>query len=375
MADRMSTERNRLVGDGIPVETVTVSAYTIPTDRQPESDGTAVWSSTTLVLVEIDAGGVRGTGWTYETPAAARLIEDELAGLVRGANALDTRALWRRMTGAVRNTGRSGLASYAIGAVDIALWDLRARLYGVALCDLFGLVRDAVPIYGSGGFTSYDVATLQAQLAGWAADGIGAVKMKVGRDHAADPARVAAAREAIGPDCGLFVDGNDGYDVEQAIAMAQRFAASGVTWFEQPVDHNDLEGTRRVREHAPPGMEIASGEYITDTARAAPVAAAVDVLQADASRCGGYTGFLAIDGFCDVIRKPLSSHCGPMLHLHVAAASLRLRHMEYFHDHVRIERMLFDGVIEPQRGMLKPDRSRAGHGLVFKHADARKFAV
>jgi len=360
--------------DIVPVERVAVSAYRIPTDRQPESDGTAIWNATTLVVVEIDAGGKRGTGWTYENAAAADLIGEELAPIVRGANALDTRAIWTRLTGAVRNTGRSGLASYAIAAVDIALWDLRARLFDVALCDLIGLVREEVPIYGSGGFTSYDVPTLQAQLAAWAGAGIRAVKMKVGRDHAADPMRVAAARDAIGRECGLFVDGNGGYDVAAAISIAQQFAESGVTWFEQPVDHNDLAGTRRVREHAPPGMEISSGEYITDTSRAAAVAGAVDVLQADASRCGGYTGFLAVDGYCDVVRKPLSSHCGPMLHLHVAAASLRLRHMEYFHDHVRIEKMLFDGCVEPVNGSLRPDRRRAGHGLVFRHADAQRFA-
>ncbi len=359
----------------IPVDRIAVSAYEIPTDRQPESDGTAVWNATTLVLVEIDAGGRRGTGWTYESAAAAKLIEEQLGDIVRGENALDTRAIWTKMTGKVRNTGRSGLASYAIAAVDIALWDLRARLYDIALCDLMGLVREAIPIYGSGGFTSYDIPTLQEQLAGWARAGLQAVKMKVGRDHAADPARVAAARAAIGPDCRLFVDGNGGYDVAAAIAIAGRFADSGVTWFEQPVDHNDLAGTRRVREHAPAGMAISSGEYITDTCRAAHVADVVDVLQADASRCGGYTGFLAIDGYCDVTRKPLSSHCGPMLHLHVAAASLRLRHMEYFHDHVRIEKMLFDGFIEPVDGLLRPDRSRPGHGFDFRHADAQQYEL
>jgi L-alanine-DL-glutamate epimerase-like enolase superfamily enzyme len=359
---------------GVLVERVSVSAYRIPTDR-PESDGTARWDATTLVLVEIAAGGASGTGWSYASAAAGTLIEETLAPLVRGANALDTRALWTRMTGVVRNAGRPGIASYAIAAVDVALWDLRARLRDVALCDLMGSARETVPVYGSGGFTSYDERTLQAQLGGWAQAGFAAVKMKVGRDHRRDVARATAARDAIGPDCALFVDGNGGYDVGQAIAIAHDFARLGVTWFEQPVDHRDLAGTRRVREHAPPGMAIASGEYITDTADAAAVASVVDVLQADATRCGGYTGLLAIDGFCEVNRLPLSTHCGPALHLHAAAACLRLRHMEYFHDHVRIERMLFDGVVEPVAGTLRPDRSRPGHGLAFKHADARHFAL
>jgi len=358
----------------IPVDRLTVSAYRVPTDR-PESDGTARWDATTLVLVELEAGGVQGIGWSYASVSAAELIDETLAPIIQGANALDTRALWQRMNGAVRNAGRSGIASYAIAAVDVALWDLRARLHDVPLCDLMGLVRETVPAYGSGGFTSYDERTLQHQLGGWARDGFSAVKMKVGRDHARDLARVESARDAIGPACALFVDGNGGYDVEEAIAIARRFAEVGVTWFEQPVDHRDLDGTRRVREHAPPGMAIASGEYITDTAEAALVARVVDVLQADATRCGGYTGLLAIDGFCEVRRIPLSTHCGPALHLHVAAASLRLRHMEYFHDHVRLEQLLFDGVVEPVQGTLRPDRSRPGHGLTFKHADAARFAI
>ncbi|HEY1654801.1 MAG TPA: enolase C-terminal domain-like protein [Candidatus Tumulicola sp.] len=357
------------------VQRLAVSAYRVPTDLQPESDGTAVWDSTTLVLVEVEAGGTRGTGWTYGSAAIARFIEERLRDIVEGCDAFANRAVWTAMNGRVRNDGRSGLASYAIAAVDVALWDLRARLLDAPLCDLFGSARACVPVYGSGGFTSYDLLTLQRQLAGWAADGMFAVKMKVGRDAAADPSRVAAARSAIGSGVGLFVDANGGYGVEQALAMAAIFEQSGVAWFEQPVEHNDLAGTRFVRDRAPAGMAISSGEYITDTAAAPAVADAVDVLQADATRCGGYTGFLAIDGYCDAARKPLSTHCSPMLHLHVAAASLRVRHMEYFHDHVRIEQMLFDGIVEPVGGQLRPDRSRPGHGLTFKHADAKKYEL
>jgi L-alanine-DL-glutamate epimerase-like enolase superfamily enzyme len=359
----------------IPVGRVGVSAYRIPTDRRPETDGTESWHATTLVLVEITAGGVTGFGWTYASEAAAIFVRDELAPVVAGSDVFATRSTWARMNGSVRNDGRSGLASYAIAAVDIALWDLRARLLGAPLCDVLGTVRGAVPVYGSGGFTSYDKPVLRAQLAEWAQAGMAAVKMKVGRDPQADPSRVAAARAAIGPDVRLFVDGNGAYAVEEAIRLAHEFANHGVTWFEQPVDHQDLDGTRRVRDHAPPGMAISSGEYITDTAGAARVAAAVDVLQADATRCGGYTGFLAIDGYCEVTRKPLSSHCGPMLHLHAAAAALRLRHMEWFHDHVRIERMLLDGFVEPVNGTVTPDRTRPGHGFIFKHADARRFEL
>jgi L-alanine-DL-glutamate epimerase-like enolase superfamily enzyme len=356
-----------------PITKIATSAYRVPTDRRPESDGTAVWSATTLVLVEAEAGGMRGTGWSYGSAAIARYIEEVLRDVVEGRDALANREIWQRLNARVRNDGRNGLASYAISAIDVALWDLHARLLDVALCDLLGAARDRVPVYGSGGFTSYDLTTLREQLAGWVRDGINAVKMKVGRDPAADPSRVAAARKAIGSGAELFVDGNGAYGVKQALAMAAAFAESGVTWFEQPVDPRDLAGIKLVRQMAPAGMAIASGEYITDTADAPEIAAAVDVLQADATRCGGYTGFLAIDGYCEAKRKPLSTHCAPMLHLHVATASLRVRHQEYFYDHARIEKMLFDGFIEPVDGTLRPDRTRSGHGLQFKHADACKY--
>jgi L-alanine-DL-glutamate epimerase-like enolase superfamily enzyme len=357
----------------VPVERVAVSAYRIPTDR-PESDGTARWAATTLVLAEIEAGGTVGTGWTYASEAAATFARERLVDLVVGSDALATRATWRTLVESVRNDDRPGLASYAIAPLDVALWDLRARLHGVALCDLLGIARDEVVAYGSGGFTSYDERVLTKQLAGWAQAGFSAVKMKVGRDASADPGRVAAARRAIGHDCALFVDANGGYQPAQALAMAMRFADHDVTWYEQPVDPANHDAMRRLRERLPPGMELTSGEYLTDTAGAAHVAPVVDVLQADATRCGGYTGLLAIDGFCEVTRTPLSTHCAPMLHLHVAAAALRLRHIEYFYDHARIERMLFDGFVEPVGGRLRPDRTRPGHGLTFKHADAERFA-
>jgi L-alanine-DL-glutamate epimerase-like enolase superfamily enzyme len=358
-----------------PIRRLSVRAYRIPPDPCPESDATAEWDATTLVLVEVEAANARGTGWTYGSRAVAEFVDERLRELVEGHDAFANRELWSKLNGKVRNDERAGLASYAIAAIDVALWDLRARLLDVALCDCLGSARGRVPVYGSGGFTSYDERQLAEQLGGWARSGMRAVKMKVGRDHGADPQRVAWARRAIGPDVLLFVDGNGGYAVEEAIAMANGpFAAAGVCWFEQPVDHRDLAGTARVRDHAPHGMAISSGEYLTDTAYAPAVAAVVDVLQADATRCGGYTGFLAIDGFCEATRKPLSTHCSPMLHLPVAAAALRVRHMEWFHDHVRVERMLFDGFIEPTGGALVPDRSRPGHGLAFRHTDAEKFA-
>ncbi len=365
------------VRHGIPLDDLTVSAYRVPTDTDNESDGTYVWSSTTLVLVEARAGGMAGIGYTYADEATGRLIHDTLADVVRGMDVMANGKIWAALVGAIRNLGRPGISSMAIAALDVALWDLKARLLDVPLVTLLGAVRDAAPLYGSGGFTSYTVQQLETQLAGWVEMGIPRVKMKIGRDAAADVARVAAARNAIGESAELFVDANGAYDRKQALAQARHFVESRVSWFEEPVYHLDLEGLRFCRDHAPSGMEISVGEYGYDPATFAGIlgARAVDVLQADATRCEGITGLLVVDGLCEASTTPLSTHCAPSLHAHAACALKRLRHVEYFHDHVRLERMLFDGVLEPVDGALRPDLSRPGMGLEFKHADARKYAV
>ena len=361
---------------GVPIDTVQVSAYTIPTDA-PESDGTLEWTSTTLVVAEAAAGDQRGLGYTYADVATATLIRDRLATLLRGRDAMAVTAAWAAMRHAIRNLGRPGVASMAIAAVDAALWDLKARLLDLPLVLLLGQVHASVPVYGSGGFTSYSISRLREQLFNWARDGIGAVKMKVGREPARDGQRVRAAREAIGADVQLFVDANGAYTRKQALALAEHFVADGVRWFEEPVSSDDLEGLRLLRDHAPAGMDIAAGEYGYDLPYFERMleAGAVDCLQADASRCAGITEFLRVAALCDARSLPLSSHTAPSLHLHPCAALAATRHMEYFHDHVRIERMLFDGAAVPADGRLAPDLSRPGLGLTFKRADAARYEV
>jgi L-alanine-DL-glutamate epimerase-like enolase superfamily enzyme len=200
---------------------------------------------------------------------------------------------------------------------------------------------------------------------------------EVGRDTAADLERVKAARQAIGDQAGLFVDANGALAAKPALAFAERIASSGVSWFEEPVSSDDLEGLKLIRRLAPAGMDIAAGEYGYDPFyfRRMLQAAAVDVLQADATRAWGLTGFFRAAALADAWNIPLSSHCAPALHLHAACAAPRLRHMEWFHDHVRIESLLFDGAPELKRGRVAPDLSRPGLGLEFKRADAERYAV
>ncbi|HXH14287.1 MAG TPA: hypothetical protein VNP04_31565 [Alphaproteobacteria bacterium] len=171
------------------VERLDVTAYRIPADA-PESDGTLAWDHTTIVLVEAAANGVSGLGYTYADAATARLIEAQLADIVQGCDAMAVPGTWGAMVQAIRNLGRPGIASMAIAAVDTALWDLKARLLGLPLVTLLGSVREGVPIYGSGSFTSYSIAELQQQLGGWVASDISRVKMKIGRHPADDLDRV-----------------------------------------------------------------------------------------------------------------------------------------------------------------------------------------
>jgi L-alanine-DL-glutamate epimerase-like enolase superfamily enzyme len=367
----------RFGDNGVAIERLDVSAYTVPTDS-PESDGTYKWDKTTIVIVEASGGGKRGLGYTYADEATAKLISEMLVHVVQGQDVMNVPGCWLSMVESIRNLGRPGIASMAIAAVDAALWDLKARLLDVALVTLLGAVRSAAPIYGSGGFTSYSREQLQQQLGGWVAEGIPRVKMKIGRQPDKDPQRVAQAREAIGADTELFVDANGAYSRKEALALADIFVTqSGVTWFEEPVSSDDLEGLHLIRDRAPAGMDIAAGEYGYDLwyFRHMLEAGAVDVLQADATRCAGITGFMRVGALVESRSMQLSSHCGPSLHVHPCCAVNNFRHMEYFHDHVRIEHMFFDGVLTPVNGELRPDLSRPGMGLEFKRQEAERYAV
>ena len=361
----------------IAVDGLEVTAYTVPTD-EPESDGTLEWDSTTIVVVEARGGGERGVGYTYGDVAVATLIRSKLADVVEGADAMAPSATWASMHAALRNVGQPGVGSMALSAVDIALWDLKARLLGVSVADLVPRARRRVPVYGSGGFTSYSHDRLGAQLADWVEEGIPRVKMKIGRDPQRDPERLAAARSAVGREVELMVDANGAYEVPEAIAWANRLLEEwDVEYLEEPTTSDDPGGLARVRDHAPPGLAIAAGEYAWDVYACGRLldAGAVDILQADVTRCGGITSLLRIDGLCAAGNVPFSAHCAPAVSAHACCGMQTVLHIEYFHDHTRVERIVFDGVVDARDGCLEPDRDRPGLGLELRRPDALEYAV
>lgn len=362
--------------DQVKINKTTVSAYTIPTET-PESDGTKEWDSTTIVIVEITAGNKTGFGYSYADSTAAFLINIKLLPILQNHNALDIPSCWEKMVEEVRNMGRAGIASTAISAVDIALWDLKAKIFNVPLVKLLGQRRKSIEVYGSGGFCSYDQDKLQAQLAGWVDEGIGAVKMKVGREPAYDLERVAAARDAIGPLPDLYIDANGAYSRKKALNFAYQCIDYNVSWFEEPVSSDDPEGMKMMRDSAPYGMEITTGEYGYDQYyfRNLLQNQTVDVLMADATRCTGITGFLQAATLSKAFNIPFSSHTAPSIHLHPALSLGHFKIAEYFYDHVRIEKKFFDGFISPSNGKLFPDLSRMGLGIELKHQDVEKYKV
>jgi L-alanine-DL-glutamate epimerase-like enolase superfamily enzyme len=353
------------------VEKVEARAFTVPTEA-PESDGTLEWDSTTIVVVEVEAGGERGLGYTYSHAAAASVVDSVLAPLVVGADPMAPPRAWAAMRRAIRNIGGQGIAAMAVSAVDIALWDLRATLLGQSLADSLGRVRDEIAAYGSGGFTSLAGDPLAAQLRDWVEQGFGAVKMKVGRDPGADHERLATAREAIGPEVELMVDANGAFDRREALCQAELYAEFGVVYLEEPVSSEDLDGLAWLRDRVPAEIAIAAGEYLWDVAEAGRMAPRVDVLQADVTRCGGITGTLALDGICAAHQVPFSAHCAPQASARLCCAMRSAVSVEYFADHARLEPLLFDGAIQPIGGRLRPDPGRPGLGLTLRE-DAARF--
>ena len=350
---------------------LTTTVYRFPTP-EPEGDGTLTWDATTAVTVGVSAAGCTGSGWTYSTAAAAAVIADVLAPAINGMNTMDIGGCWSAMHRACRNLGTRGLVMQAISAVDIALWDLKARLLSISLSALFGAFRDAVPIYGSGGFTTMNTQQLHDQISTWTDAGCTAMKIKIGQswgsDETRDLARVKQLRShTVG--VALMVDANGGYTRAQARRVGHRLDELGVVWFEEPVSSDDVHGLGIVRDAL--NCDVAAGEYVSELDEANRLCAAVDCLQLDVTRCGGYTGWLRAAAAAQAHHLDVSGHCAPSLHAVVAASIPNLRHVEWFADHARIEPILLDGAPQVRDGALHPDTDVLGHGMSLSDRASR----
>jgi L-alanine-DL-glutamate epimerase-like enolase superfamily enzyme len=223
-----------------------------------------------------------------------------------------------------------------------------------------------VPVYGSGGFTTYDAEQLAEQVTGWREAGCSAMKIKIGESWGSRPdrdlARVCQLREFAGDDVELMVDANGGYTAGQARRIGQQLDELGVVWFEEPVSSDDVDGLALLRGVLT--CDVAAGEYIADIREAARLLPGVDCLQLDVTRCGGYTGWLRCAALAAAAGLQVSGHCAPSLHAPVAAALPELRHVEWFADHARLEPLLVDGAPPVVDGALEVPRA-PGHGMII----------
>lgn len=363
---------------GDRIDAVEVTAYEVPTSYEHEVDGTLRWNSTTIVVVELRCGEHTGLGYTYGHPAAGHIIESKFVDLLKDTDPMMPQRTWCEMQVQSRQLGHAGVAAMAISAVDVALWDLKAKLLGVCLADTLPRYREQVPIYGSGGFCNLTSEELRSEVQGWVEAGFRSIKIKVGRDVEADASRLELVRSVAGADIEVMVDANGANDPQDAVLWAERYRREfGVTYFEEPVSSEDLRGLGYVKDHAPAGLAVAAGEYGWNLPYFERMldAGAVHILQADVTRCGGITNLLRVDGLCKARCMAFSAHCAPAISAHACCAMETVVHIEYFHDHCRIESMLFDGTLDPEGGVLTPDRSRPGLGLEIKRTEAERYAI
>jgi L-alanine-DL-glutamate epimerase-like enolase superfamily enzyme len=349
---------------------VTPGVYRFPTPAE-EADGTFAWDATTAVTCTVQMAGYTGLGWTYSSPAAATVISEQLADAVIAGENVDVAGSFTSMRRACRNLGTRGLAMQAISAVDIALWDLKARMLQTPLAHLLGDPGQAVDVYGSGGFTTLSDSELAGQVDDWLAAGCTMMKIKIGErwgaDDRRDLTRVGRLAELAGPGVQLMVDANGGYGRAQARRVGAELDAMGVVWFEEPVSSDDPNGLAGVRGAV--RCDVAAGEYVAEPAEAAALSRVVDCLQLDLTRCGGYTGWLRCAAVAQAGHVDVSAHCAPALHVPLSGAVEHLRHLEWFIDHARLEPLLVDGVPQVVDGRVLPSETD-GHGMtISRRAD------
>jgi L-alanine-DL-glutamate epimerase-like enolase superfamily enzyme len=321
--------------------------------------------------------GLEGLG--VGQPGARELIERTLKELLVGQDPLCHEKLWDDMFWRVRGFGRKGLAFCAISAVDIALWDLKGKAFGVPLYRLLGPYTDSVPIYGSGGWTHFTEAELVAEQLGYVERGIPRVKMKVAKDfgqaEAEDLRRLAAVRRAVGDGVEVYVDANNGYYAKQAIRLARRFEEYNVGWFEEPVLADDVAGLAAVARAIDLPVATGEHEYTKYGFRELIAQGGADIVQPDVGRVGGVTEWLKVAHLAHAFNLPVAPHAVQLVHLHLACATPNLKVVEYLGVAEEVDRVWYTEFPAPKDGRWSPSPDRHGLGLALDPTAVKLYAV
>jgi D-arabinonate dehydratase len=321
--------------------------------------------------------GLEGLGVGGGAMSAKVLIESSLKPLLIGQDPLAIEKLWDDMFWQVRGVGRKGIAFCAISAVDTALWDLKAKFFNVPLYKLLGAYTDTVPIYGSGGWTHFNLDELLAEQTGYVEQGMKSVKMKVGKDFGRsereDIERLAAVRAAVGDDIEVLIDANNGYYAKQAIRMAREFEPYHVGWFEEPVLADDIDCLAAVA--AAIDIPVATGEheYTKFGFRDLIARGGADIVQPDIGRVGGVTEWLKVAHLAHAFNLPVAPHAYQVIHLHVACAIPNLRIVEYLGIVEEFDKIVYTEFPQPKEGMWSPDPDKPGLGLALNPEIVQKY--
>jgi L-alanine-DL-glutamate epimerase-like enolase superfamily enzyme len=362
----------------IKITDLTTSLLQIPS-AQPLGDATATWNLLGGCFAHIRTNaGLEGLGWSGASSAIREVIEHNLKPIIVGSDPLEIERLWDRMFSSVRSIGRKGAALCAISAVDIALWDLKAKMLGLPLYKLLGPYTDSVPVYGSGGWTTLSDAELVNEMAGYVQRGFTHVKMKVGRNfgscEADDIRRLALVRKALGADVGIYVDANGGYRAKQAISIAKRFEEYGVSLFEEPVIADDIEGLSVIAKSTTIPIAAGENEYTKYGFKDLIARGGVDVVQPDVGRVGGVTEWLKVAHLAEAFNLPVAPHAMQLVHLHLACATPNLMKVEVIGVQEDYSRELFQEIPPHNGGMWAPFPDKPGLGVELRQDAVARFA-
>ena len=311
--------------------------------------------------------GAEGLGFTYTVgktggSAVLAMVLDDLVPILHGADPRNIEQLWDRMWWHLHYVGRGGIASFAISAVDIALWDLRAKLAEEPLWRLLGGQDPRAQVYAGGIDLELSLDELARQTEDNLNRGFRAIKMKVGRDNLADDVeRVASMRRLLGPDIPLMVDANMHWSVEQAIRASHAFAEHDVYWLEEPTIPDDVEGHRRIQTEG--RLPIATGENLHTIYEFQKIIAGggVSFPEPDVSNIGGITPWMKVAHLAEAHNLPVTSHGVHCLHVHLLAAVPNASFLEAhgfgLEEYIREPVEISDGYA------VAPDRP--GHGVEF----------
>ncbi|MFC4007336.1 mandelate racemase/muconate lactonizing enzyme family protein [Nonomuraea purpurea] len=317
--------------------------------------------------------GLAGLGFSYTTRAGCRAQfahAKEVASGLLGQDPSDIGRIYDKLLWAGASVGRSGVATQALAAIDVALWDLKARRAGLPLAKLLGAYRDSVRTYNtSGGYLQAPIEEVKERATRSLQDGIGGIKIKVGQpDTKEDLRRLTAVREHLGDDVPVMVDANQQWDRTTALRFGRAVEELGLVWIEEPLDAHDAEGHARLA--AALDTPIATGEMLTSVAEHVRLieARAADFVQPDVPRVGGITPYLKVAALADHAGLQVAPHFVMEIHVHLAAAYPR----ESWVEHIEWLSPLFDERLTIQDGrMLVPDRPGLGLSLAEHAKDWR----